>query len=165
METNYAIVFSTALVPIFIGFIWYHPALLGNAWMKAANVTNEQLKSGNMAIVFGVSILFGLMLSTMIPTLVIHQSGMLSMMMGEQGVPGNEMSNPDFKFMYDKYGHNYRSFKHGVFHGVLSSLFFALPILGIVAMFERRGAKYIFIHLGYWVITLSLMGGIVCQWA
>jgi len=165
METNYVIVISTALIPMIIGVIWYHPAVMGNAWMNASGVTPDQAKSGNMAIIFGVSILFSLMLATMIPALVIHQSGMVSMMMSEQGVPGNEMSNPDFKYMFDKYGHNYRTFKHGVFHGVISSLFFALPILGIMAMVERRNAKYIFIHLGYWIVTLALMGGVVCQWA
>ena len=165
METNYAIVFSTALIPMIIGAIWYHPAVLGKPWMAASGVTDEQLKGGNMAIIFGVSILFSLMLATMIPMLVIHQSGIISMMMGEPGIPDNPMSNPDYKLIIEKYGQNFRTFKHGSFHGILSALFFALPILGIQAMFERRNAKYIFLHLGYWVITLALMGGIVCQWA
>ena len=165
METNYAIVFSTALIPMIIGAIWYHPAVLGKAWMAESGVTDEQLKGGNMAIIFGVSILFSLMLSMVIPMLVIHQSGLVSMMMGEPGIPSDPMSNPDYKFMFDKYGHNFRTFKHGAFHGILSAVFFALPVLGIQAMFERRSGKYIFIHLGYWVITFVLMGGIICQWA
>jgi hypothetical protein len=165
METNYAIVFSTVLIPMIIGAIWYHPAVLGKAWMAASGVTDEQLKGGNMAIIFGVSILFSLMLSMVIPMLVIHQSGLVSMMMGEPGIPSDPMSNPDYKFMFDKYGHNFRTFKHGAFHGILSAVFFALPVLGIQAMFERRSGKYIFIHLGYWVITFVLMGGIICQWA
>jgi hypothetical protein len=75
METNYAIVFSTALIPMIIGAIWYHPAVLGKAWMAASGVTDEQLKGGNMAIIFGVSILFSIMLAMVIPMLVIHQSG------------------------------------------------------------------------------------------
>jgi hypothetical protein len=165
METNFAIVLSTAIIPLLIGFIWYHPAVLGKAWMQAAGISEDQIKNSNMAIIFGFCILFSLMLSTMIPMLVIHQSGMMSMMMGEPGIPDNPMSNPDFKMMAEKYGQNFRTFKHGVFHGVLSALFFALPILGINALFERKGAKYIFIHLGYWIVTLALMGGIVCQFA
>jgi hypothetical protein len=165
METNYAIVFSTAIIPMLIGFVWYHPALLGKAWMQSAGISEEQLKGSNMAVIFGFCILFSLMLCTMLPLLVIHQSGMMSMMMGEPGIPDSPMTNPDYKMMMEKYGHNFRSFKHGVFHGILSALFFALPILGIQALFERRGAKYIFIHLGYWVITLALMGGIVCGFA
>lgn len=56
----------------------------------------------------------------------------------------------------------FRTFKHGSFHGIIGAIFFALPILGINALFERRGAKYIFLHLGYWVITMALMGGVIC---
>jgi hypothetical protein len=37
-----------------------------------------------------------------------------------------------------------------------------LPILSINAMFERKGFKYIAINAGYWIITLGLMGGIIC---
>lgn len=165
METNFTIVLSTALIPLLVGFIWYHPAVFGKVWMQVAGITDEQIKSSNMGLIFGFCILFSLMLSTMMPPLVIHQSGLVSMMMGQPGIPDNPMSNPDFKMMFEKYGHNYRTFKHGVFHGVLSALFFALPIVGINALFERRGAKYIFLHAGYWIITLALMGGIVCQFA
>ncbi len=165
METNYSIVLSTAIIPMLIGFVWYHPALLGKAWMQSAGISEEQLKAGNMAVIFGFCILFSLMLCTMLPLLVIHQSGMMSMMVDAPGMNTDPITNPDYKMMMEKYGHNFRSFKHGVLHGVISALFFALPVLGIQALFERKGAKYIFIHLGYWVITLALMGGIVCGFA
>ena len=165
METNYAIVLSTAIIPMLIGFMWYHPALLGKAWMQSAGISEEQLKGGNMAVIFGFCILFSVILATVIPMLVIHQSALMSLMMGENGTQTDPSTNPDFKMLMEKYGHNFRTFKHGAFHGVLSALFFALPVLGIQAMFERKGAKYIFIHLGYWVITLALMGGIVCGFA
>jgi hypothetical protein len=65
----------------------------------------------------------------------------------------------------EKYGNEFRTFKHGLLHGVISAISIALPILGIVALFERKSAKYIFIHLGYWVITLGIMGGIICAYA
>ncbi|HRN41812.1 MAG TPA: DUF1761 family protein [Vicingus sp.] len=32
-------------------------------------------------------------------------------------------------------------------------------------MFERKGFKYIAINSGYWIITLGLMGGVICQFA
>jgi hypothetical protein len=48
-------------------------------------------------------------------------------------------------------------------HGSMAGLFFALPILGINAIFERRGLKYTLLHTGYWVITLGLIGGVLCQ--
>lgn len=42
-----------AVAAFFLGFIWYMPAVFGNAWMKANNLTEEQLKNGNMGKVFG----------------------------------------------------------------------------------------------------------------
>ena len=63
------------------------------------------------------------------------------------------------------YGENFRTFKHGALHGTIAGIFFALPVFGIIALFERRSWKYVLIHLGFWVITLALMGGVLCQWA
>ena len=44
----------------------------------------------------------------------------------------------------------------------LAALFVALPIIGINALFERKSAKYVALHLGYWAISLALMGGVIC---
>jgi hypothetical protein len=46
----------------------------------------------------------------------------------------------------------------------MTGIFIALPILATQAMFERKSLKYVLINAGYWIITLALMGGIVCQW-
>jgi hypothetical protein len=61
------------------------------------------------------------------------------------------------------YGSEFRTFKHGVLHGAIAAIGFAMPIIGINALFERRGFKYIAIHTGYWILTLMIMGGILCQ--
>ena len=37
-------------------------------------------------------------------------------------------------------------------------------IKGTNALFERKGAMYILINAGYWIVTLGIMGGIVCGW-
>jgi hypothetical protein len=44
-------------------------------------------------------------------------------------------------------------------------LFFALPVLGTNALFQHKGFKYIVINVGYWIITLALMGAVICQFA
>jgi hypothetical protein len=64
----------------------------------------------------------------------------------------------------DKYGNNFRTFKHGALHGTLAGIFIGLPIMGINAMFERKSWKYIFINAGFWALCLCLMGGIICAW-
>ena len=53
MHINFIIVIIAALVPTIMGFIWYNPKVLGTAWMKAANLNQDKMKSGNMMLVFG----------------------------------------------------------------------------------------------------------------
>jgi hypothetical protein len=31
-------------------------------------------------------------------------------------------------------------------------------------MFEKKSVKYVAINAGYWIVTLAIMGGIICQW-
>jgi hypothetical protein len=90
----------------------------------------------------------------------------MSILINEPGI--NEPNSEVYKYYHDfmaKYGNNFRTFKHGVFHGILSSLFIVLPILATNAMFERKGFKYIAINVGYWTISMALMGGVICQFA
>jgi hypothetical protein len=39
-----------------------------------------------------------------------------------------------------------------------------MPTLGILSLFERKSFKYVAIHVGYYLITLGLMGGLVCAY-
>lgn len=164
MEFNFGILIVAALVPMVIGFVWYGP-LFGKAWMGEMGFTEESLKSANMFVIMGLSLVLSFMLALIVQMLVIHQYGVLGTLMP----PGaSELSGESLQLYNDimaKHGDAYRNFKHGTLHGALSGVFFALPILGIQALFERKSAKYIFINVGYWVLTLALMGGIICQWA
>lgn len=160
-NSNWYILFISALVPLLVGFIWYHPKVMGTAWMKSSGMTPEQGQGMNMPLVFGLTYLFGLFLSSAMMIIVIHQFSVGSVL-------ANDMTNPEVKaYLADfmtKYGQNFRSFKHGMLHGAIETIFFVLPVLAVVSMFERRSAKYIAIHVAYWFITLMLMGGIICQW-
>lgn len=153
---NLLIIALTALVPLIIGFIWYNPKVMGNAWMEASGLDEEKMKGANMALIFGVTYVFSLMLAASMATLTIHQMSVGSLLANET----------DPKVMADlmaKYGTEFRSFKHGALHGALSALFIGLPLLGIPALFERKGFKYIAINVGFWVIAMTIMGGIICQ--
>jgi hypothetical protein len=52
---NFGIMALAALVPMIIGFIWYHKAVFGKAWMAASGMTDEKAKGGNMPVIFGLS--------------------------------------------------------------------------------------------------------------
>jgi hypothetical protein len=148
-----------AVSALVVGFIWYNPKVFGNAWMQASGMTDEQVKGGNMAKIFGLALLFAFLLSTALPGIVIHQMGVFSLIGGD--VDG---ALPSYAAFITDYQDVFRTFKHGAFHGVLTGIFIALPILGTNALFERKGAKYIFINSGYWIVTLAIMGGIICAW-
>ena len=61
-------------------------------------------------------------------------------------------------------GDKFRTFKHGALHGSMVGIFIALPILVTNGLFETKSWKYGLINAFYWIITLGIMGGILCQW-
>lgn len=163
MEINFLAALLAALVPLVIGAVWYNPKVLGTAWMKSAGLTEESLRGANMPLIFGLSFVFSFLLAIILHTVVVHQYHVQSTLMSEPGFfeEGSEVRAYLASFM-ESYGDNYRTFKHGALHGAIAGFFIALPILGINALFERKGFRYIAINAGYWVITLTLMGGIIC---
>ena len=165
MEMNWLAIIVAALVPTFVGFIWYNPKVLGTAWMQAAGMTEEKIKGTNMGVIFGVSLVLSVLLALYTQFLTIHQMHVGSILMDEPGFgdPNSEVGAFMADFM-SKYGNNFRTFSHGLVHGILAGIFFVLPVLGTNALFERKGWKYILINVGYWTVTLGLMGGILCGW-
>ncbi len=160
MEMNYWAMIVAALVTLVVGFIWYHPKVFGTAWMHAAGLTEEELKTGNMLKIFGFTIILSLMMTMVIMALVVHQTGAYGMV---GGMPSDE-TLPSFQVFMDDYGMAFRTYKHGALHGFITGLFFAFPINAINGLFEHKSAKYIFINSGYWILTLTIMGAIICGW-
>ena len=161
MPTNFYMFFVAAIIPMIVGAIYYNPKVVGNTWMKINGFTEESLKSGNMAVIFGVSYLFSLFLAFTMSGMVIHQGAVFQMMAPEVFESGSA-AQQQFNELMTTYGMNHRSFSHGVLHGGFAAIMFALPLIGINALFERRGWKYVLVHTGYWFISLALMGGLLC---
>ncbi|RYZ52037.1 MAG: DUF1761 domain-containing protein [Sphingobacteriales bacterium] len=162
-QLNFMYLFLTALIPLITGFIWYSKPLFAKSWMRSAGLTEENLKQGKMALIFLLTYVLGLFISFGLMPIVIHQAGIYGVLANEPGLndPNSEISKYVADFM-SKHGRNFRTFRHGALHGTMTGLFLALPITGIVAMFERRSFKYVAIHTGYWILTLALMGGVIC---
>lgn len=158
MEFNYLAVLVASIVPILIGFLWYNPKTFGTAWMRHAEMTEEKMKSANMAVVFGVTLLLSFVLAFILPSITVHQMGAFSLVQGDLGI------QPSYEAFIAEYKDEFRTFKHGAFHGVIAGIFIILPIIGINGLFERKSWKYIFINAGYWIVTLAIMGAIVCGW-
>lgn len=154
---NY-ILFVAALIPMVIGFVWYNPNVFGKAWMEASGMTDEKVKGGNMALIFGLSFVLAVLLSFAIHPMVIHQFGVESIFF-------HDPENPAKAAFMAEYGDRFRTFKHGALHGVIGGIAVALPILGTNALFERKGFKYVAVNAGYWIVTMGLMGGVICQFS
>ncbi len=165
METNWIAILVSALIPLIVGGIWYNPKVMGKVWMESSGMTEEMIKTGNMARIFGLTLLFSILLAVFMNVWVVHQIHINSILMNEPGFgdPNSEIGLYISDFMA-KYGQNFRTFSHGAVHGILAALMFAFPLLAINAQFERRSWKYILVHLGYWLITLILMGGLIAAW-
>ena len=61
MEMNFIAILVAAVVPTVVGFIWYNPKVFGTVWMKESGVTEETMKSANMAKIFILSFIFSFM--------------------------------------------------------------------------------------------------------
>jgi hypothetical protein len=130
---NWLAIIVATLIPMIMGFIYYHKALFGKAWMSSLGLTDEDLKKGNMGVIFGISLLMSFLLSWF---LLINVDG-----------PGQEGQ--------------FDSFKHGAFHGFELGLLVAMPVLVTNGLFERKNFKNLAINTGYWLLTLTLMGGTI----
>ncbi len=161
MPFNPISVLVAAFATLVIGFVWYNPKVFGTIWTNETGMTEEKAKQSNMLKVFGFTILFSLMISFATPGLVIHQMGALAMV----GGPGEaEKALPSYAAFMADYGDHFRSYKHGALHGFISGLFIAFPILGVNAMFDQKSWKLLFVTAGYWIVTLTVMGAIICGW-
>lgn len=146
-----------ALVPLIVGFIYYHKKVAGGAWMAVNGFSEDKVKENNMMVTLIVSFVLSFLLAFALNGIVVHQSGVFSLFEGDT-------TDPLFQKLMDLKGTDFRTFGHGALHGFMSAIVIALPIIGINSLFEQRGWKYIWLHTGYWAITLMLMGGIICAW-
>lgn len=160
MEMNFLAIGVAALSTLVVGFVWYRPKVFGTVWRKASGLTDEEFKKRNMLKICGLTLIFSFMIAIVMHMLTIHQSGAYSMIGGKV----TEETLPSFQVFMDDYGTAFRTFKHGALHGFLTGLFFALPLIAVNGLFEDKSAKYIFISAGYWTVSLTLMGAIICGW-
>jgi hypothetical protein len=161
MEMNFISVLVAATSTIVVGAVWYSPILFANAWMKESGFTEEQLKKRNMLKIVGLTFLFSVMIAMIMQVLSIHQFGALGMIWGPDYI---KTSKPSYAAFMADYGTAFRTFKHGALHGFMSGLFLAFPLIAINGLFEHKSWKYIFINAGYWTVSMTIMGAIVCGW-
>ena len=127
------------LIPVITGFIFYNKSLFGNHWTDAFGISKDAMKKAGPMFVIGV----GIVLSALLAFFMLNFCNGA----GQEG--------------------EFDSFKHGAAHGAILSIFVVFPIIGINGLFEQGAMlnlklrMLMFINVAYWVVTLSLMGGIL----
>jgi hypothetical protein len=161
MPFNPFAILVASLATLLVGFVWYNPKVFGTIWMNETGITEEKAKQSNMLKIFSLTIFFSLMLAFMVPALVIHQMGALGMVGGPKLA---DLAKPSYAAFLADYGDAFRTFKHGALHGFMTGIFIALPMTAINGLFEHKSWKYILITAGYWTVSLTIMGAIICGW-
>lgn len=142
MDINWLALIAAAILPLVTGFIWYNPKFFGTAWMKETGMTEEKAKSMNPGKTYGLAVIFAFFLA-----FYIYMTALV-------GGPDDMRHGTEA----------YMTFKHGATHGALLGLLVGLPMFATNALFEMKSAKYVLINVGYWILTMALMGGIVNAW-
>jgi hypothetical protein len=55
---NWPAIIVATLAGFLIGGLWYSPVLFAKAWMRESGVTDEKMKTGSMAKIFGFAFLW-----------------------------------------------------------------------------------------------------------
>ncbi len=143
---NYLPIIVAALIPSIVGFLWYNSNLFGKAWMSQLGKTEAELREGfNMPLVMGISLVLSFFLAFVINVLL-------------------EVGHKDVNEAGELIFNSTHTFGHGSFHGLFYGLLFAMPILITQGLYHRHSWKLMLINTGYWVLTISLMAGLVDAW-
>ena len=162
MLPNLPVLIASAFIPFLVAFIWYHPKVFGGTtWATVAGLTLEQNNTPIKPYQLGLSILLNFFIAFGIYNLGVHQSGLFGLVGGDVAA----LQTGTGAAFLAEYGHRHLSFGHGMIHGGIQTILcFILPILGYAVIFERKSRKYLFINLGFWILSLALMGGVISRW-
>ncbi len=62
LAVNWVAVLAAAVMGFVVGGIWYGP-IMGKKWMGAVGLSEEEIRSGNMAAIYGGALAFSLLAS------------------------------------------------------------------------------------------------------
>lgn len=162
-QVNWFIIPISALIPLVLGYVWYHPSVMGT---RLANATGTPIADisppksiGRIALIY----LFSLLLSYIITAISVHQFAIFQLFFMEPSLAeaGSEFSTFTAEFL-EKYGNRHRSFSHGVIHGAEVAIYCSLSFIGTSALFMGKPFKSTLVHIGFWFICCSLIGGLNC---
>jgi len=159
-QANWLIIPIAALLPLILGYIWYHPNVLGTKLAQINGVQAVKNRSiGKMVLIYLLSILLAYILTLM----SVHQSAIFQLFfMDPELAFANSKYNAFINEFMATYGDRHRSFGHGLVHGAEAGLMLGLVFLGITTLLQNKPFKPVWIHLVFWILCCSLMAGLTC---
>lgn len=132
-----------AIIPLAIGSLWYGP-LFGNKWMSDLGFSKDDLGKEELSKILSISLAGCIFMSFFLKAIIefVHKDVV------------------DGQLVYA----STHTFGHGAFHGAFWSLLTIVPVLLIIGLFERKSWANFFIHAGFWVVSWSIMGGVLDVW-
>jgi Protein of unknown function (DUF1761) len=165
MDQRLLVNLGAALIPLLVGYVWYHPRLLGSILKSSGDVHTEKLSTGHAWWVYPLAYIACYFIAGSLGSVVIHQYGLPSMLANQPDLhTAGTALNTTAQALLDKYADNFRTFKHGAFHGYHLGLYLVLPVIAVITLFEKKKWTYLAIHGAYWIICLALMGGVICAY-
>jgi hypothetical protein len=137
MELNWMAYVAAVIAQLVIGFIWFHPAVLGKMWARSINMPIEEMKPARPAVTYGLTILYTLIFTFW---LAVNVTGF-----------GQEPER-------------YHTFQHGLAHATLLTIMVITPVLGTPALYENKKASWMFVQVGYWFVRMAVAQGILSLW-
>jgi hypothetical protein len=130
--------FAVAVIAqIIIGYLWFHPSVLGRTWARANGIAIEEMKPKNPGVVYVLTILYTLLITFW---LAINVAG-----------PGQEEEK-------------YHTFQHGIGHAIGLTIMVILPVIGTPGLYEKKSAAWTLVHVGYWFVRMAVAQGILSLW-
>lgn len=161
MTPNFLVLLAAAVVPFVIMMFWFHPRVFGHEkWKNVASLTDEAHNTQVKPLRLMLTFVFNFLIAVGLYGAIVHAGAIVSLCGGVEPMLESETA---MAFLAEVEG-RFLTFEHGAFHGVLMAIFFAAPLYGYVMVFERKLGRYFFVNVGYWIICMALMGGLIGKW-
>ena len=128
-DVNWIGIVLAALAGFVVGGIWYGPGM-GKKWMGAVGLTEEQIKQGNMPLIYGGAFMFSIVAAWTLA----HTFASYSAAGAELSVAAKVMT---------AFG---------------AALGFIVPAIGTNYLFSQKGKALFFIDAAYWLLFYTAMG-------
>ncbi len=134
-DINYLAVFVAAVISMAIGAAWYSPALFGVEWMTLSGIKEKDIEKAKEKGM-GKSYLAGFIGALVMSVVLAHFI--------------------DFT--------RATTFREGLSAGFWIWLGFVAPVILGTVLWEAKPTRLYIINISYWLLSLSLMGGILAIW-